>query len=458
MGPKGYRICWMGKDLQRMQSVFSTERDANGEYFFLPYPVEDRARLLEIQPSLFLIDTKDLDGYRRDLFRWISICRELSPRGKILLLDQEGFSNHFSDALRFGADWIIPFFEDVLSLRIMILNMVLLHKKEREILHSPVPMNAQHLFEGMIGKTEIMQDLFRLIQKCAPSRTNVLIRGESGTGKELVARALHRRSSRKGNLIVVNCASLMDTLHQSELFGHEKGSFTDAKTRRIGYFEAAREGTLFLDEIGDISAQTQVALLRVIEGMEFSRVGGCDPIRVDVRVLSATNRNLEEKVKQGQFREDLYYRLNGFSLSVPPLRDRKEDVPILATAFLRRYADREEKPVRGFSAEALDLLSTYRWPGNIRELENEVQRIMIHLDREPIISSHMLIPPINVLKNLPASPSTGSSQLKIRMQQAEAFFIKEALKRSYGNRTRTAEHLGISREGLHKKMSRYHIR
>jgi len=458
MGPKGYRICWLGKDRERMQSVFSGERDRLGELFFISYPAGDQSCLQEIHPSLLLIDTQDLEGVRKDLFRWVSACRESVPRGKILLLDPNGFTHHFLDALRFGADGVLPFFPDVLSLRAMIANVILQHKKEREIFHSLLAMKAPHLFEEMIGKTPVMKDMFRLILKCAPSRANVLIRGESGTGKELVARALHCRSGRKGNLIVVNCASLMDTLHQSELFGHEKGSFTDAKNRRIGYFEAARDGTLFLDEIGDVSPQTQVALLRVIEGMEFSRVGGCEPIHVDVRVLSATNRNLEEKVRTGQFREDLYYRLNGFSLSVPPLRERKEDVPLLADAFLRRYAEREGKPVHGFSREALDLLSTYRWPGNIRELENEIQRIVIHVDREPIVSSDMLIPPINILKNLPTAPAVLVSPLKARMQQAEAFFIKEALKLSYGNRTRTAEQLGISREGLHKKMSRYRIR
>jgi DNA-binding NtrC family response regulator len=441
-----------------MLTVFPEEKDTHGEYFFLPYPGTERNCLSELHPSLFLVDTCDLDGYRKDLFRWVSACREVSPRAKILLMDHHGFTRHFAEALRFGADWILPFLEDIFSLRIMLLHMILLHKKEREILHSAPPTKHQHEYQGMIGKTAVMNDLFRLIRKCAPSRANVLIRGESGTGKELVARALHRLSGRKGNLIVVNCASLMSTLHQSELFGHEKGSFTDAKSRRIGYFESARDGTLFLDEIGDISPQTQVALLRVIEGMEFSRVGGCDPIRVDVRVLSATNRNLEELVKKGQFREDLYYRLNGFTLPVPPLRERKEDVPLLADTFLKRLAEREGKSLRGFTTEALDLLSTYRWPGNIRELENEVQRLIISVDAEPILSSEMLVPPIHILKNLPTYHSVSQSPLKIRMQQAEAFFIKEALKLSYGNRTRTAEQLGISREGLHKKMSRYRIR
>lgn len=458
MGPKGYRICWLGKDSSFMHAVFSDVPNTLGDTSFLSYPSDDPERLKEIHPSLFLIDTQGLEDHRKELFRWVSVCREAAPRGKIYLLHPNGLTQYFCEALRFGADGVLPRLPDMLSLRALIENTILVHKKEREILSSAPSTKGAQVFEGMIGRAPIMRDLFRLIEKCAPSRANVMIRGESGTGKELVARALHRLSGRRGNLMVVNCASLMDTLHQSELFGHEKGAFTDAKSRRVGYFEAARNGTLFLDEIGDISPQTQVALLRVIEGMEFFRVGGNDPIHTDVRILSATNRNLEEHVSKGLFREDLYYRLNGFCLSVGPLRERKEDIPLLAEAFLRRFADREHKPARGFSTESMDLLCTYRWPGNIRQLENEIQRILIHLDREPIISTDMLHPPINILKTLPANGGACMSTLKLRMQQAEAFFIKEALKMSYGNRTRTARHLGISREGLHKKMSRYSIR
>jgi Nif-specific regulatory protein len=256
----------------------------------------------------------------------------------------------------------------------------------------------------------------------------------------------------------VNCAALLDNLHQSELFGHEKGAFTDAKVRRVGYFEAARDGTLFLDEIGDISASTQTALLRVIEGKEFFRVGGTEPIRVNVRVVSATNRNLEGRVQRGEFREDLYYRLNGFCLTVPPLRDRKEDIPLLAESFLSRCAVRERKRVMGLTPEAMDLLCCYHWPGNIREMENELQRVVINAEHERLVSSDLLSPSINVMKTLVPSAASAKGSLKTRTQQVEAFFIKEALKIYYGNRTRAAEHLGISREGLHKKMARYHIR
>lgn len=458
MGPKGYRICWLGKKKKRMMAVSEEAGEKVGEFHFLPYPGSDREQLGAIHPSFFLVDSEGLTDFRKDLFRWISDCREISPGGKVLMLLDESSGFGAFEALRRGADWILPGTEDDSYLRFLLHGLIAQHKAEREIVHSVRRSSHEYVFEGMIGRTSLMKDLFRLIRKCAGSKANVLIRGESGTGKELVARALHRQSGRKGNLIVTNCASLIDSLHQSELFGHEKGAFTDAKARRVGYFEAARGGTLFLDEIGDISLQTQVALLRVIEGREFFRVGGSESISVDVRVISATNQNLEEMVKAGKFREDLYYRLNGFGLTVPPLRERKQDVPLLAEAFLQRYAEREGKCLTGIMPEAMDLLCTYSWPGNIRELENEIQRLVIQMDHQQVITSDMLVPPINILKNLPSYVESMEAPLKVRMQQAEAFFIKEALKLRYGNRTKTARHLGISREGLHKKMARYRIR
>jgi Nif-specific regulatory protein len=251
---------------------------------------------------------------------------------------------------------------------------------------------------------------------------------------------------------------LNEGIHQSELFGHEKGAFTDAKSRRIGYFEAAHGGTLFLDEIGDVSPRTQVVLLRVIEGKDFFRVGGEEPIRVDVRVLAATNQNLQELVRQGRFREDLFFRLNGFCLTPPPLRERREDIPLLAECFLQKYAEKEQRKVVGFTPEALDLLGCYHWPGNVRELENEIHRVLIQADGEHLITSDMLSASINQVRNLRPYEPSGQDSLRTRMQQVEAFFIREALKAHSGNRTRTAEKLRISREGLHKKMARYRIR
>jgi DNA-binding NtrC family response regulator len=458
MGPKGYRICWLGNDEDRMRRLFDDAHRNLGELFFLPYPGAERRSLKEVHPSLFLIDTEGLDGHRKELLRWIVASREVSPRGRVLLMLHNGSNRFVSDALSSGTDWVFDKTDHETALRFCIRTAIMQHKAEKEIFQSRREGLRKNVFEDMIGRTTVMKDLATLIRKCAPSQVNVLIRGESGTGKELVAGAIHRQSGRRGTLVIVNCAALLDNLHQSELFGHEKGAFTDAKVRRVGYFEAARDGTLFLDEIGDISASTQTALLRVIEGKEFFRVGGTEPIRVNVRVVSATNRNLEGRVQRGEFREDLYYRLNGFCLTVPPLRDKKEDIPLLAESFLGRCALRERKRVMGFTPEAMDLLCCYHWPGNVREMENEIQRVVIHAEQERLISSDLLSPPINVMKTLIPSAASAKGSLKTRTQQVEAFFIKEALKIHYGNRTRAAEHLGISREGLHKKMARYHIR
>ena len=458
MGPKGYRICWLGNDEDRMRRLFDDAHRNLGELFFLPYPGAERRSLKEVHPSLFLIDTEGLDGHRKELLRWIVASREVSPRGRVLLMLHNGSNRFVSDALSSGTDWVFDKTDHETALRFCIRTAIMQHKAEKEIFQSRREGLRKNVFEDMIGRTTVMKDLATLIRKCAPSQVNVLIRGESGTGKELVAGAIHRQSGRRGTLVIVNCAALLDNLHQSELFGHEKGAFTDAKVRRVGYFEAARDGTLFLDEIGDISASTQTALLRVIEGKEFFRVGGTEPIRVNVRVVSATNRNLEGRVQRGEFREDLYYRLNGFCLTVPPLRDKKEDIPLLAESFLGRCALRERKRVMGFTPEAMDLLCCYHWPGNVREMENEIQRVVIHAEQERLISSDLLSPPINVMKTLILSAASAKGSLKTRTQQVEAFFIKEALKIHYGNRTRAAEHLGISREGLHKKMARYHIR
>jgi Nif-specific regulatory protein len=458
MGPKGYRICWLGNDEGRMRRLFDGGYEHLGELVFLPYPGADRRQLKEVHPSLLLIDTEGLDGHRKDLLRWITASREVSPQGRVLLLLHNGSNRFVTDALLSGIDWVFDKSCQEAALPFLVRNAVLQHKAEKEVLQGRGEGLRKNVFEDMLGSSSVMKDLARLIRKCAPSQANVLIRGESGTGKELVGSAIHRLSGRAGSLVIVNCAALLDNLHQSELFGHEKGAFTDAKARRVGYFEAAKDGTLFLDEIGDISASTQTALLRVIEGKEFFRVGGTEPIRVNVRVISATNRNLEGRVQRGEFREDLYYRLNGFCLTVPPLRERKEDIRLLAESFLERFALREKKPVMGFTPEAMDLLCCYHWPGNVREMENEIQRVVIQADRERLVPSDLLSPSINRVKAALPSLAPGRDSLRARTQQVEAFFIKEALKLHYGNRTRAAEHLGISREGLHKKMARYRIR
>jgi transcriptional regulator with GAF, ATPase, and Fis domain len=301
-----------------------------------------------------------------------------------------------------------------------------------------------------------MQDIYTKIEQVADSRTTVLIAGESGTGKELVAKALHYNSGRRERpFIALNCAALPETLIESELFGHEKGSFTDATARRVGQFELANSGTLFLDEIGDLSAMTQAKLLRVLQEREFTRVGGVQSIKVDVRIIAATNKNLDELVRKGQFREDLYYRINVIALYLPPLRERGEDVPLLAKHFLAKRIEEDNRPPQEFAKDAVDLLSRYPWPGNVREMENIIEQAFIWSKGSDTITSEHLP---TILKNDTRSSSlrddtlAGRLSLEKAVMEFEREIILDALKRTNYVQTHAANLLGISRRMLKYRM------
>ncbi len=458
MKSDAFTLCWVGNQEGRMRDAVEHASDLALEAHFLRFPGSDKAILKELRPGALFVDMEGQDHHQKELVRWMSFCKEVNPAARMFVVVPDHFRMNMPEHMDRGIDLIIPLSEMEGHISFFVRCLIHHHQAAHAMQLLKKEFVRKHCFQGMIGKSAAMQDIFLQIQKCATSKANILIRGESGTGKELVALAIHTLSSRgHANMVTVNCAAINDNLHQSELFGHEKGAFTDAKFRRVGYFELAHNGTLFLDEIGDISPATQVALLRVIEGKEFFRVGGLEPIQVDVRVISATNRNLEEMVRQGRFREDLFYRLNGFSLTLPPLRDRKEDIPLLAEHFLRKFSKAEGKTFVGFTEEALDLLACYHWPGNVRELENELQRIVIQTDGGNLISSEMISRHMNVIESFRSPAAMVVPSLKVRMKQVEEYFIKEALKLNYGNRTRAARHLGISREGLHKKLVRYKI-
>lgn len=303
-------------------------------------------------------------------------------------------------------------------------------------------------FDRMIGTSADMRRLLELIKKVAPSRASVLITGESGVGKELVADALHSLSGRREKSFVkVHCAALSETLLESELFGHEKGAFTGADSMKKGRFELAHGGTIFLDEIGEINQTTQIKLLRVLQERTFERVGGEETIEVDVRVVAATNRNIEEEVKAGRFREDLYYRLNVVRLQVPPLRERKDDIPLLMDSFLKRFSEENSKSILGFENRARQALYRYDWPGNIRELQNCIESAVVMCSGEEIS-----------LEDLPPTISrfSGEGSISIPMglslDDAEKIIIKENLAFNNGNKTKTAEILGIERKTLAKKI------
>jgi Nif-specific regulatory protein len=307
---------------------------------------------------------------------------------------------------------------------------------------------------NIIGTARSMQAVYAQILQVSRSNTNVLIRGESGTGKELVANAIHYNSLRAdGPFVRVNCAALPEPLVESELFGHEKGAFTGALALRKGRFELASGGTIFLDEVGDFSPATQVKLLRVLQEREFERVGGSAPIRTDVRILAATNRDLESMMKEGRFRQDLYYRLNVFSIHLPPLRERKTDILLLADHFAQKYSKSNGKTIRRFSTPAIDMLMSYHWPGNVRELENCIERAAL-LTEDEVIHGHHLPP------TLQTAEATGTVQvgtLQGSLERAEMEMIVEALKVSRGNKAEAARALGITERLMGLRVLKYGI-
>jgi DNA-binding NtrC family response regulator len=322
-------------------------------------------------------------------------------------------------------------------------------------------LQSQYSFHNILSKNPHMHRIFELINNVANNNTTVLIEGETGTGKEQVARAIHEVSPRRtGPMVAVNCAALPETLLESELFGHEKGAFTNAVGQRRGRFELAQGGTLFLDEVGDVPATMQAKLLRVLQERRFERVGGTETIEVDVRIIAATNRSLHWLMKQGKFREDLYYRLNVIKIDLPPLRERPEDIPLLATHFAAKYA-RPGDATKKISPEAMDILMNYQWPGNVRELENAIERASV-TSRDQVIGPDNLPPelttpppskmPINI--NL---DRTLPEVLRDVIANVEQQYIRKALKKSHGNVCRCAMICGLSRRSVTTKIAEYQI-
>jgi two-component system NtrC family response regulator len=387
----------------------------------------------------------DLKMQEIDGLQVLKNAKELPDAPEVILITAFASQQTAVEAMRAGAfDYLIkPFEMDELALRIK--RIVDQKNLLRENLRLKEEIKTQHI-PDIIGKSSKMREVYLLIHKVAESDATVLILGESGTGKELVSEAIHKQSNRATNrFITVNCAAVPENLLESELFGYEKGAFTGANQRKIGLFEMADKGTLFLDEIGDISANIQAKLLRVLQNKEIIRVGGTEKIIVDARVITATNRNLEEMIDNGDFRSDLYYRINIFPLTLPPLRERKEDIPELIEHFLGQLGD------KGITAAAKKVLIEYDWPGNIRELLNT-------LERAAIISEGTID-----VENLPAFFGQNKSRADIlaipdegiNLDEVEKQLILNALEKAIGNKTKAASLLGITRRRLYSMMQRF---
>jgi Nif-specific regulatory protein len=322
----------------------------------------------------------------------------------------------------------------------------------------PRPRESVFEYANLVGASPAMRLIYEEIAQVARTNATTLIRGESGTGKELVACAIHNNSDRAPHpLIKVNCAALPEPLFESELFGHERGAYTGAHARRRGRFELAEHGTLFLDEIGELSPAMQAKLLRVLQAREFERVGGTETLRTNVRIIAATNRNLEERVQSGAFRQDLYYRLNVFSITVPPLRGRRADIWALAEWFVAKYTAEHRRNVTGISNAALDILSEYTWPGNVRELENAIERAVVVCDGF-VIQAHHLPPALRTPSALPGPPADGAKlTLREAVAALETRMLAEALARARGNCARAARELGITERVVRYKAAQYNI-
>jgi len=411
-------------------------------------------KAVEEEPfDLILLDIRmtSMDGIEA-----LTEIRKISPRVPVLIMTAYASVKTAVEALKAGAFEYLIKPLNIEELKILIQKGLEHYHLREENIALKERLGDRFDFSKIIGKSQKMKELFNTLTLVAPTDATVLILGESGTGKELVANALHHNSPR-ANLpfIKVACGALPETLLESELFGHEKGAFTGAIARREGRFQLAHRGTIFLDEVAEMSLATQTKLLRVLQEREFEPLGSTRTLKVDVRVIAATNKNLEREVKEGHFREELFYRLNVVPILLPPLRDRKEDIPALAAHFFKIYRTKNQKALKDISGKAIDLLIRYDWPGNIRELENCIERAVIMARGEIIVPTDLPLH-IQALSNGKEVPGYALPS-GISIQDVEKALILKTLEDTGGNRTRAAEILGINRRTLQNKLKEYGI-
>lgn len=405
-----------------------------------------------IQTQSFDIVITDLRMPGRDGLGVLRAAREFSPDTSVIIVTAYGSIETAVEAMRLGAhDFIAkPFKLAEIELKV---DKILKSKPEEEPSFPPSSVSRR-----IIGESSHTKQVLRMIEKIGPSKSSVLITGPSGTGKELVARAIHECSPRRTKpFVALNCAALAPGILESELFGHERGAFTGASARRIGRFERAHMGTLFLDEVGEIDPAIQTKLLRVLQEGEFERVGGSEPIRVDVRVVAATNRDLKEAIAEGRFREDFFYRLNVFSIKLEPLRKRPDDIPALVEHFLKKFSSETGKKIVGVGDDVMSFFMRYPWPGNVRELENILERAAVLAEGDIITMQE--IPPDMAFVQEPPEEEPGqppeTASLIERTDELESQMIYAALERFRWNKTKAAEHLGLKRTTLQYKIKKY---
>jgi DNA-binding NtrC family response regulator len=427
------------------------------EVFLAKDAEEAFLQIKEHTPDLILLDIilPDLDG-----LKVLERIKQSDPDIIVIMITATKTVKTAVEAMKLGAyDYVTKPF-DIDELRLIITRSLSTKALEQEVKYRREEMDKGFDFRDILGKSKGMKEIFKVVKQIADSKSTILIMGESGTGKELISRAIHYNSNRKSSpFVTINCAAIPETLIESELFGHEKGAFTNAIERKLGRFELAHQGSLFLDEIGELSLTTQAKILRFLEEREFNRVGGSKTIKVDVRLITATNKDLNQLIKKGSFREDLYYRINVVPIIIPPLRERKEDIPILIDHFINKFNVENNRNVKGINKEALEFLMQYEWPGNVRELENLIERVVALTFNEYIQVNEL---PFS-FQNFPKIDGLKGSVLdgKLSFIQAEEEFEREvildALKKTNYIQSHAAEILGISRRILKYKMDKLGI-
>ena len=452
--------------LKRMlEENFSVLTAQNGD--------EALARVKESTPDLVIMDIKMPGRSGIEVLKEIKL---VDPKSLVILMTAYGTTETAIEAMKYGAfDYILKPFP-IPQMKELVQKAITLRKLMKEGVSYASEPDQQKEEEQIIGSSPKMQEIYKVIGQVAPSDVTVLLRGESGTGKELMARAIYQHSLRSNQLFLpINCAAIPDTLLESELFGHEKGAFTGASSRRIGKLEQCQGGTIFLDEIGDMSLSTQAKLLRILQEKSFERLGGRETIRVDIRFIVATNKDLEEAISKGEFREDLYYRLNVVSIKIPPLRERRGDIPALVSYFLRKFNRELKKRVVGITPGAMEKISFYGWPGNVRQLENVLKRAMLLCQGELILDDQLLLEveerresgevrDRRTFENLVDSlfeELTGNPLAQEGLDMVSAIekgLIIRALQKTNGNQVQAASLLGINRSTLRGRMDRYHIK